>query len=257
MKEEQKVLLEGLGFEQTKDKLFKKVLESGDSAFWDLRKIEKGTFYVSIKDGGFMDDELAKQLPAYLDFRNIHKSDVNQKSRPVLNKPVKIPVSNGSNAISLRGNETEISRVVQSRRLDMIKAVSKDKCGEGILYHNLGAKIGFEPSAELIDMISNDMGDIETMVVEHGTHRHINPETGDEFNTYYAIVKATDKSTGTTGYGAAEQVIDYDEMKNNGRCFSLTLAIRKAERNSKERLIPVPRKALVELVKNLIKENKK
>lgn len=253
MKEEHKVLLEGLGFEQTKDKLFKKVLESGDSAFWDFRKTEKGTFYVSIKDGDFMDDEKAKQLPDYLNFRDMNKSDGNQKS-----KPVKVPVSNDSKAIvALRGNETEISRVVQSRRLDMIRAVSKDGCGEGVLYHDLGAKIGYEPSAELIDMICNDMGDIETMVVEHGTHRHINPCTGDEFNTYYAIVKSTDKSTGTTGYGAAEQVIDYDEMKNNNRCFSLTLAIRKAERNAKERLIPVPRKALVELVKTLIKENKK
>jgi len=252
MKEEQKILLEGLGFKQTKDNLFKKIFESGDAAFWDFRKTDKGNFYVSLKDGDFMKDEDAKQLLEYMEYRKKNKSNSNQKARPE-HKPVESPVA--SKAVVLRGNESEISRVVQSRRLDMIKAVSKDKCGEGVLYHNLGDKIGFEPSAELIDMISNDMGEIETIVEEHGTHRHIDPD-GEEFNTYYAIVKATDKKTGTTGYGSAEQVIDYKEMKNNGRCFSLTLAIRKAERNAKERLIPVPRKALVELVKHLIKENK-
>jgi len=252
--EKKKILLEGLGFEQTKTNMFKKVLDNGDAAFWDFRKTEKGNFYVSLKDGDFMKDEDAKQLSEYTDFR---KPNSVQKTKPTLNKPVYVPTNVPSESVVLRGNEDAIANVVKRRRLDMIAKVAKDKLGEGILYHDLGDKIGFEPSAELIDMIASDMGDIETTVVEHGTHRHINPETADEFNTYYAIVKAIDKATGTTGYGSAEQVIDYDEMKKNGRCFSLTLAIRKAERNAKERLIPVPRKALVELIKTLIMENKK
>lgn len=250
LEERKKILLEGLGFKQTKPMLFKKIMDSGDSLFWDFRKTEKGNFYGSIKDGDFMPDEKAKQLSEYVEFRKVDNNKTESKKSTPIEKP------NVSKAVVLRGNESEISRVVQSRRLDMITAVSKDKCGEGILYHDLGQKIGLEPSAELIDMIANDMGDIETTVVEHGTHRHIDPDTGDEFNTYYAIVKAVDKATGTTGHGSAEQVIDYKEMKSNGRCFSLTLAIRKAERNAKERCIPVPRKALVELVKTIIKENK-
>ena len=66
-----------------------------------------------------------------------------------------------------------------------------------------------------------------------------------------------DKVTGSTGLGSAESVMDFDEMDKNKRTFAMTLAIRKAERNAKERLIPVPRKALVELVKDLIGKVKK
>jgi ribosomal protein S5 len=46
-------------------------------------------------------------------------------------------------------------------------------------------------------------------------------------------------------------------MKNQDRCFSLTKAIRKAERNAKERLIPVPRAAMVQMVKQILAEHVK
>ena len=129
--------------------------------------------------------------------------------------------------------------------------------GEGILYHNLGKSIGLEPSAQLIDMIVADMGGIKTEIVESGLRHHIDIDTGDEYQTYYTVVRATDTVTNTTGLGSSEEIIDFKEMKEKGRTFALTKAIRKAERNAKERLIPVPRKALVELIKDLMEKNKK
>jgi hypothetical protein len=114
-----------------------------------------------------------------------------------------------------------------------------------------------EPSAELIDMISREMGGIETEIIETKMNTHFNEEDGATYRTYSAIVRAKDMFSGTTGLGSAEEVIDYDEMKKTGRSFALTKAVRKAERNAKERLIPVPRKALVELVKDLIMRSQK
>lgn len=256
MKDEIKTILEKLGFTEKKTDLWEKKVDK-DYLYWDFRKIQKGRFYVSPNGSGFEPASESKERDEYKDFRKLQEGDGEsgvEKAKLQLAKPTIVQHNNNNTDIVLRGNETEISNVVKSRRLDMIAKVAKDNLGEGILYHNLGAKIGFEPSAELVDMICADMGNIETILTEHGTHRHIDPY-GNEYNTYYAIVQAKDTLSGTVGYGSAEQVIDYDEMKKNGRCFSLTLAIRKAERNAKERLIPVPRKAMVELVKDLIKKN--
>lgn len=244
-------ILKELGFEEKKTDLWNKSVEGG-WAHWDFRKIKKGRFYIAVDGGGFLDDEQAKRYSEYIDFRKA--MDQNEPEKPKI-----IPYDNIKHKVEgrFRGNEEEISTVVKSRRLDMIAKASKDGMGEGVLYHNLGSKIGFEPSAELVDMISCDMGSIETELLEHGKRNHICDETGDIYQTYYAIVRATDKVTGTTGLGSAEAVIDYDEMDKNKRTFAMTLAIRKSERNAKERLIPVPRKALVELVKSLVKERQK
>jgi hypothetical protein len=247
-------VLKELGFEEKKPNLWHKAVELG-WAHWDFRKIKKGRFYIAVDGGGFLDDAQAKEYSEYIDFREL----IDQESKKEPKKVNIVSYDDIKHKVEgrFRGNEEEISMVVKSRRLDVISKVSKDGMGEGILYHNLGSKIGFEPSAELVDMIACDMGNIETQLVEHGKRNHIFDETGEIYQTYYAIVRATDKVTGTTGLGSAEAVMDYDEMDKNKRTFAMTLAVRKAERNAKERLIPVPRKALVELVKSLVKERKK
>ena len=255
MEDEKKTILEKLGFEETKTNLWEKKTGK-DYLYWDFRKILRGKFYVSLNGKDFEAATMSKKRQEYIDFRKIQDNDEPIETSTKAPKPEYIPPPKDGHDLVLRGNETEISKVVNSRRLDMIAKIAKDNIGEGVLYHNLGTKIGYEPSAELIDMICADMGNITVEIVDQGTHRHIDPE-GNEYNTYYAIVKAKDIISGSEGFGSAEQVIDYEEMKKNGRCFSLTLAIRKAERNAKERLIPVPRKALVELVKDLIEKNKK
>jgi hypothetical protein len=256
IEEKIKVVLEGLGFKEKENKegLWVKSMSDGFAHF-DFRKSEKGRFYVTLSDGKFEDNKLSKKRQEYIDFRKIQNDDTQTETTTKTPKPEYIPPPNDGHDLVLRGNETEISKVVNSRRLDMIAKVAKDGIGEGVLYHDLGKKIGLEPSAELVDMICSDMGGITVDIVEQGMRRHIDPE-GNEYNTYYAEVKAKDTISGSEGFGCAEQVIDYDEMKNNGRCFSLTLAVRKAERNAKQRLIPVPRKALVELVKDLIENNR-
>lgn len=251
--------IEELGFEEKEDKpgLWFKSLGDDNVFYWDFRKTKKGTAYVATKDG-FMDEKDVKAKEEYTYVRQEVKNAPKNPTKPVKEKQKSMSVKkhDEEKAITLRGTENDIMALLNSIRLDSIIEVAKDGLGEGILYHNLGEKIGMEPSAELVDMICCDMGNIETEIVEHGTHHHVDIEAGNEFYTYYAIVKATDKNTGTTGLGSAEQVIDYKEMEKNGRCFSLTLAIRKAERNAKERCINVPRKALVALVKKMLKEHK-
>jgi hypothetical protein len=72
--------------------------------------------------------------------------------------------------------------------------------------------------------------------------------------TYYCVVEAKDEITGTTGLGAAEQIIDFNEIATKHRTFARTNAIRKAERNAKERIIPIPRKAMVFLIRKKLDE---
>jgi hypothetical protein len=264
MKDEWKSWLEKAGFEEKQKEQWIKQVDDDLVFYWDFRKIKHGRAYVSKKGGGFLDAKDVNSYMDYINFRDVQSKDDKtgdvkkvKQSVEVVDKSENGHSFDKSVDVVLRGNENDITRVVKSRRLDIIAKASKDGIGEGILYHNLGSKIGYEPSAQLIDMIAADMGNIETEVVEHGIHNHVDIDSGDQFQTYYAIVKATDRSTGTSGIGVAEQVIDYGEMKNNGRCFSLTLCIRKAGRNAVERLIPVPRSALVELIKSIMLSNKK
>lgn len=247
-------------FQEKDDKpgLWYKNIEGG-FAHWDFRKAKKGKYYVSIDGGGIEGGDKVKQDPEYVAFRN---SQNQEDSAPGVKKTFErntkqITVIKPGELV-IRGNEDSITNIVQSMKLEMIVRASKDqkKPGEGILYHDLGS-IGLEPSAELVDMISADMGNIETKVVEHGLRTHIDIETGNEYHTQYAIVLATDTLKGTTGLGSAEEIMDYKEMQKNSRSFALTKAVRKAERNAKERLIPVPRRAMVELIKEILKQHAK
>lgn len=160
--------------------------------------------------------------------------------------------------IVLRGSEDDITRVIKARRMDLIIEASKDKKhpGKGILYYDEPG-IGEEPSVALVDMITADMGDIETDVVLLEEKHHVNQKTGFIVDTYCAIVRATDKATGASGLGTTEENINWDEWTraNNPKSFALTKAIRKAERNAKEIIIPVPRKVIVTLVKKMIAEH--
>jgi len=255
--EKVEAVLEELGFKETKPKLWAKQVDGGYS-HWDFRKTAKGRFYVSNDTGGFEDAKKSKNRDEYIEFRKIQNGNGNDKPSDVVT-PEYIPPKKNEDTLVLRGNEIDIARVIGNRRLDIIakasKAMGKDGVGEGVLYHNLGSKIGFEPSADFIDMICCDMGGIETKIVESGMHRHVDVNNGEEYQTTYAIVHAIDTIRGTVGIGSAEGVIDYDEMKKTGRSFAFTKVLRKARRNAIERLIPVPRKALVELVKDLIQKN--
>ena len=235
----------GMGFVMDKPDLWKKDIVGVGVGYWDFRKLKKGRFYVS-NSNGFLDDEAAKALDEYRVYRADNKDDTS----------LDVGQNVSSKDIVLRGNESSIINVVKSRRLDIIKQCSKDKSkpGESILYYDI-PKIGLEPSVELIDMICADMGSIEVSIIDKGINRHIDESSGDMFLAYFAVVKARDLVSGAEGLGSAEEIIDFDEMKNQGRSFALTKAIRKAERNAKERLIPVPRKALVQLVINLLKDN--
>jgi hypothetical protein len=261
MNEKTEKQLEGMGFEEIENKkgLYKKQITEG-TAFWDFRKIKKGRFYVATSDGKFLDTPKAKQLDEYLIIR---KDGNNFKPASTL-KPQEsnnqlTTIVEGTDL--LRGGEENIRQTIMERNLDLIVKASPDpnNPGEGILFYDrrIGKFELCEPSVEMVDMITVAMGHITTEVVDMGIHRLVDPD-GDVIVTYYAVVKATDHKTGTSGLGTAEEIIDFNAMKDkNGeytnKTFALTNAIRKAERNAKERLIPVPRKAMVELMKEIIK----
>jgi hypothetical protein len=255
--------LEGMGFEADEEKqgLFKKKILDGATAFWDFRKTQKGNFYVTdaFEDGGeFWKDKDAKQLSEYVEVRKAlggeEKKKPEMKEQPL---PSSIAPSSTSLMIkgsdTMRGTEMEVSRLMDTKlQLDSIIAASedKDKPGEGLLWHELvfGKKTHKEPSVELVDMIAQDMGHITTRIVDFNMNTLEDPNTHKKYLTYYCVVEAVDGVTKTSGLGAAEQIIDFNEIEHNGRTFARTNAIRKAERNAKERMIPIPRRALVELV---------
>ncbi|GAI48721.1 unnamed protein product, partial [marine sediment metagenome] len=127
--------------------------------------------------------------------------------------------------IVLRGSEDDITRVIKAHRMDLIIEASEDKKhpGKGILYYD-EPKIGVEPSVQLIDMITADMGNIETDVTMLENKHHVNEITGFCVDTYCAVVRARDTLTGASGLGTAEEVIDWRDWtrEKNPKSFALT-----------------------------------
>ncbi len=150
-----------------------------------------------------------------------------------------------------RGTEARIQEVLGSRRLEAIMETAKDGLGENVLYHDLG-KEGLWPSADLVDMITADMGGIQETIVK--VERLVLQQPGGpRWDVYEATMEALDTRTNKRTVGQATEVIDWEELKR-GRSFAKRKAIRKAARNAKLGLIPVPRKALCTLVRRVLTE---
>ena len=255
------VKLEGMGFIEKEDKPYLYFKTIGDiSFFWDFRKSKTGSAYASRKtEEGFdnvLRDEL-EQMEEYLVLRPEKKTDSEKKKTKAL-----VPASNKKAVGLLRGSERDIVRLMDHGiQLDSIIDASSDKkkLGEGLLWHELkfGNKIHVEPSAELVDLISQDMGNISVKIVDFDTNILEDPNSGKKYMTYYCVAEATDGITKTSGLGAAEQIIDFDQINSQGRTFARTLVIRKSCRNAIERLIPIPRKAMVFLIRKKLEEHSK
>lgn len=228
--------------------LYVKEIQGVGTVFCDFRKNKNGNLYGKDSSNNQIPDSVIKGLDEY---KIIHGGDFQPASSLVC---VDDKMMQSSLDVS-RGTEDNIREVIQQRNLDLISKASDDKTGGGILYHDLGKKIGFEPSVELVDMICASMGSISTELVEHGMHHLMDENDGSVYQTYFAIVKAVDGKTGMSGLGTSEEIIDFEEMKS-GRTFSLTKVIRKARRNALEQLIPVPKKALVLLIQEIMKSRK-
>ncbi|GAG90684.1 unnamed protein product, partial [marine sediment metagenome] len=151
-------------FEEGQKRLWSKDLGDGLTGYWDYRDPEKyknGRFYVvnSTDDKNrFLPDAEAKKLKEYTYIRQGVRSEEKSVKKPLKGKLSVGKPPSEEKAITLRGTENDIISLMNSIRLDSIIEVASDGLGEGILYHNLGSKIGEEPSAELIDMVIADMG---------------------------------------------------------------------------------------------------
>lgn len=265
--EETLVKLEGMGFTEKEDKpgLYSKTMDDV-TFFWDFRKNKKGTAYASrLKEDGEGFENIQRgeleQMEEYLILRPEKKEKIGKKKeKPEEKTKALVPASDKKAVGLLRGNERDIIRLMDvGIQLDSIIAASEDKkkLGEGLLWHELifgKDRKHVEPSAELVDMITQDMGSITTRIVEFDQYVIVDPDSGKKYATYYCVVEAKDETCGTTGLGAAEQIIDFNEIKDKHRTFARTNAIRKAERNAKERLIPIPRKAMVFLIRKKLDE---
>lgn len=263
--------LEELGFkhnDQNKGR-WEKTIDDNKVAYWDFRKKPNGHFYVGIPGGDFEPQKNSYDREEYTSIREIQGQRTLSGQKTSIKKPVQIiqpthhKTNDNGNETSLmlpRINEANITTLISKHDLQIIAEASKDGQGEGVLYHKLPKNLGCEPSAELIDMITVYMGGIQTEIIEQGTHVLTHPVSDESYLTYYAIVRATDTLSGTTGIGSAEELIDFNDFENGGKSFALTNAIRKAERNAKIRIIPVPKSALVTLVQKqmaTISKNKK
>ena len=260
------IKLDGMGFVEKVDKtgLFCKDLESDKGFYWDFRKTDKGTAYVAT-DNGFLDDKEVKMMDEYKVIRGDNGNGKVKKSKVVVPASDMKAVVPSEKKRFIRGTERDVVRLMdKDLQLDsIIDASPKNKLGEGLLWHELvfgkGDKktVHVEPSAELVDVIAQDMGNVSVKIVEFGNNNLEDPNTHEKYLTYYCVAEATDGLTGTSGLGAAEQIIDFDEIKKTGRSFDRTLVIRKASRNAIERLIPIPRKAMVYLIRKKLEEHSK
>ncbi|MBE3094913.1 MAG: hypothetical protein IMZ52_07755 [Actinobacteria bacterium] len=283
--EAMKIFLEGIGFEEIdkKEGCWRKSDFKQDIyyfMYWDLRK-DKPFFYVyqggSDKPLPKEDFETFDEYKLFAERFHIEKENQNKQKKTDLppssassgspkQKIQPLGLKVGELTIKeneyMRGTEEKVTRLMDTKlQLDSIILASGDKTkpGEGLLWHELvfGKKIHKEPSVELVDMIAQDMGHITTKIVDFGKNTLEDPNTHKKYLTYYCVVEATDNITKTSGLGAAEQIIDFNEIEHNGRTFARTNAIRKAERNAKERMIPIPRRALVELIIRKLEEHQK
>lgn len=285
------VKLEGMGFTEKEDKigLYTKSIDDVNF-FWDFRKAKTGSAYASrfMGEGEGFDniprDEL-EQMEEYLILRPGKKPDVEKKKvketpekgirkpdeKPEVKTKAMVPASDKKAEGLLRGSERDIIRLMDVRmQLDSIIDASSDKTklGEGILWHELVftrknkqgkliKTIHVEPSVEFVDLMAQDMGNVSVKIVEFDTNIIEDPNSHEKYMTYYCVAEATDGLTLTSGLGAAEQIIDFNEIKTKGRTFARTLVTRKACRNAKERLIPLPRKAMVFLIRKKLDEHSK
>ncbi len=252
-----KIKLKGMGFVEKDDKpgLYAKTIGDIDF-FWDFRKTKTGTAY-GTRDDSFLDKSEVMQMKEYTIFR-----PSKEKKPNIVKEKAMVPASDKKAVGLLRGSERDIIRLMDHKiQLDSIIDASSDpkKLGEGLLWHELkfGNRVHVEPSAELVDLVAQDMGNISVKIVEFDTNTLEDPSSMKKYLTYYCVVEATDGVTGTSGLGAAEQIIDFDEIKSTKRTFARTLVIRKASRNAIERLIPIPRKAMVYLIRKKLDEHKK
>lgn len=260
------ITLEGIGFEetQTKQDLWRKQIDDETTFWWDFRKNKKGNCWCN-RSGHSIPDEDMKQMDEYTVVRGVETKKPTEKKKPTGKKEepsTEIIEVKPRSIENIRGTSEDITRMMNvKKQLDSIVEASNDKkkLGEGMLWHELKFKgrSSFEPSAELVDMIALDMGHIKTEIVDFGTNVIENWDSGQIYHTYFCVVKATDGISGTTGLGTAEGVIDTKELDINGRTFARTNVIRKAERNAKERLIPVPRKAMVVLIQKILQDHYK
>ena len=253
------VKLEGMGFVEKDDKpdLYFKTI--GDiSFFWDFRKSKNGSAYASRKTEDGFDNVSREELEQMEEYTILRPEK--QKNPTPKKEIIAVPASNKKAVGLLRGSERDVVRLMDHRiQLDSIIEASSDKkkLGEGLLWHELkfGNRIHVEPSAELVDLISQDMGNISVKIVDFDTNILEDPNSGKKYMTYYCVAEATDGITKTSGLGAAEQIIDFDQINSQGRTFARTLVIRKSCRNAIERLIPIPRKAMVYLIRKKLEEH--
>ena len=258
------ITLEGIGFEETKTKqdLWRKQIDDETTFWWDFRKNKKGNCWCNRSGHSIPDDDM-KQMDEYTVVRGVETKKPKEKKKPELKREApstEIIEAEPRPIENIRGTSEDITRMMNvKKQLDAIVEASPDKkrLGEGMLWHELKfkGKSSLEPSAELVDMIAMDMGHIKTEIVDFGTNVIEDWDSCEMYHTYFCVVKATDAISGTTGLGTAEGVIDTTELSNNKRTFARTNVIRKAERNSKERLIPVPRKAMVVLIQKILHEH--
>lgn len=260
------ITLEGIGFEetQTKQDLWRKQIDDETTFWWDFRKNKKGNCWCNRSGHSIPDDDM-KQMDEYTVVRGVETKKPTEKKKIEVKKEqisTEIIEAKPRPIENIRGTSKDITRLMNTKmQLDAIIEASSDKkrLGEGMLWHELkfGGKSHLEPSAELVDLISLDMGHIKTEIVDFGTNVIEDWDSGEMYHTYFCVVKATDEISGTTGLGTAEGVIDTAELSKNKRTFARTNVIRKAERNSKERLISIPRKAMVVLIQNILQDHYK
>jgi len=260
-----KLLLE-LDFRESTEKhgLWFKHIDDNTVFFWSFQKVKKGTSWCN-RDRVKISDEEKKSM---VEYTYIHQEIIDGQKTETKEKKTRIttPKSDEKALVPadrqkfIRGTERDLIRLMDEKiQLDSIIAASSDKkkLGEGMLWHELkfGDKTSVEPSAELVDMMTLDMGSINTKIVEFDTNILEDPNSHKKYLTYYCVVEAMDGVSRTSGLGAAEQIVDFTDITSRGRTFARTNAIRKAERNAKERLIPIPRKAMVAAVRKKLQEH--
>jgi hypothetical protein len=173
------VKLEGMGFTEKEDKpgLFSKNIDDVNF-FWDFRKTKNGSAYASrTKEDGEGFDNIPRQeleqMEEYLTLRPEKQKKTEGKKKEKTEEKTKalVPASDKKAEGLLRGSERDIVRLMDvGIQLDSIIDASSDKkkLGEGLLWHELkfGDRIHVEPSAELVDMISLDMGKVTTRIYD-------------------------------------------------------------------------------------------
>src|SRR4030042_588825 len=227
--------LDGMGFgaDENKQGLYKKQLNNGSTAFWDFRKTQKGSFYVtdSYEDGGsFWKDKDAKQLNEYVEVRKALGGEAKEKKQ-ITTGPVNATPGQEIKSLSILERKDQAFDLINKRDDEQVLIEIQGGFMEEFVY-SFPTKEGKVTGLSWVGTkeVARQMGNIS---VE-------DCDIMETDNTFRVKCRAKDIKRNVTMFGVAEQSKKMKLRSGDEQVdlHALSKAVSRAQRHDIRGLIP-------------------